>query len=158
MAIELHNVQQVKATLEEGVFLVFCNITDSHGDTYDAVHGYRPEDEAGLGPLIKQWFEDNPDHEVTPYTEPTPEEARANLPDLTARQLRLALLGNAITMSQVTTAILDIPDVIDRDKALVEWEYASNFARAHPLIATVGAALGLTDEQIDTMWVAALSL
>lgn len=46
----------------------------------------------------------------------------------------------------------------DKDKAQIEWEYATTFNRAHPLIATVGAALGLTNDQIDVMWLAAANL
>lgn len=46
----------------------------------------------------------------------------------------------------------------DKDKAQIEWEYATSFNRMHSLIATVGAALGLTDQQIDAMWVAAANL
>ncbi|MBP1884814.1 hypothetical protein J2Z50_003104 [Ensifer mexicanus] len=35
---------------------------------------------------------------------------------------------------------------------------ASNFHRMHTLISSVGAALGLADEQIDAMWSAATNL
>lgn len=46
----------------------------------------------------------------------------------------------------------------DKEKAQIEWEYATTFKRTHPLIATVGAALNLSDVQIDAMWSAAVSL
>jgi hypothetical protein len=42
--------------------------------------------------------------------------------------------------------------------AKIEWEYASQFERDHHLIEQVGASLGLTPEQIDTMWGQALTL
>lgn len=95
---------------------------------------------------------------VEPYEPPTAEELRAGLPTLTARQLRLGLITNGIMPSQVQSAIEAMPPGADREKALVEWEYASSFDRLHPLIATVGAALGLTDAQVDAMWTAAASL
>lgn len=77
---------------------------------------------------------------------------------LTARQLRLGLIDNGISPSDVQAALEALPAGAQREKALVEWEYAATFDRLHPLIATVGAALDLTDKQIDTMWTAAAAL
>src|SRR5690606_28836038 len=79
-------------------------------------------------------------------------------PSLTARQLRLGLVLNGFTLDQVTATIDAIPDEQDRAVAKIEWEYASQFERDHHLIAQVGAALGLSTEQIDTMWQQALTL
>lgn len=80
------------------------------------------------------------------------------LPPLSARQLRLGLVSNGISLSQVEATIDAIENQQDRDVARIEWEYASTFDRHHPLIEQVGGALGLTTEQIDTMWAAALNL
>ena len=99
--------------------------------------------------------------EAPPPPEPeplTPEEIRAAMPPLTARQLRLGLVGGGILPSQVDAAIAAIPDEQARAVAQIEWEYASQFERDHPLIEQVGTALGLTAEQIDTMWQAAMAL
>lgn len=77
--------------------------------------------------------------------DPTPEELRASMPTLTARQLRLALLSR----------LDDVEGIIEAsgDRALqIEWEYATTFERLHPAIVGIGAALGLTPEEIDTMW------
>ncbi|MDI6836125.1 MAG: hypothetical protein QMD99_10470 [Rhizobiaceae bacterium] len=95
---------------------------------------------------------------VAAYIPPTPEEARLNMPPLTARQFRLGLVAAGISPSQVTAAIDAMSAGIEKDKAQIEWEYATTFTRTHALIATVAQVLGLTDEQIDTMWTAALSL
>ncbi len=51
-----------------------------------------------------------------------------------------------------------LPVGSDQDKAQIEWEYATTFNRLHPLIGTVGTALGLSDTQIDALWVAAAAL
>ncbi len=51
-----------------------------------------------------------------------------------------------------------VPAGSDQDKAQIEWEYATTFNRLHPLIGTVGTALGLSDTQIDSLWVAAAAL
>ncbi len=88
----------------------------------------------------------------------SPEEARATMRPLTARQLRLGLLNAGISPSVVTATIGGMPAGPDKDKAQIEWEYATTFNRVHPLIATVGGALGLTDDQIDVMWIAAANL
>jgi len=80
------------------------------------------------------------------------------LSPLTARQLRLGLVGGGILPSQVDTAIAAIEDETARAIAEIDWEYASQFVRDHPLIEQVGTALGLTPEQIDAMWQAALAL
>ncbi|WP_234836062.1 hypothetical protein [Sinorhizobium meliloti] len=95
---------------------------------------------------------------VAPYVPLTTEETRQNMRPLTARQFRLGLVGAGLTPAQVTATIEAMPAGSDKETALIEWEYATTFNRMHPLIATVGAALGLTDEQIDAMWTASLSL
>lgn len=77
---------------------------------------------------------------------------------LTARQLRLGLVLNGLSLDQVAAAIDAIEDPQDRNVARIEWEYASSFERTHPLLESVGAALGLTPGQIDTMWQGALAL
>lgn len=80
------------------------------------------------------------------------------LPPLTASQMRLGLVTNGISLSQVEAAIAAIEDPQDKAVAEIEWEYASQFLRTHPLIEQIGAALGLTPEQIDAMWEAASEL
>jgi hypothetical protein len=40
----------------------------------------------------------------------------------------------------------------------VEWEYAPYIERSHPMLGPLGAALGLTDEQIDEAFVSAAAL
>jgi len=92
---------------------------------------------------------------IPPEVEPLPPEP---LGPLTARQLRLGLVTNGFNLDQVETTIATIEDAQDRAVAQIEWEYASLFERDHPLIAQVGASLGLTVEQIDTMWQQALTL
>jgi hypothetical protein len=79
-------------------------------------------------------------------------------PPLTARQLRLGLIANGISLSAVDTAIANIEDATARASARVEWEYASLFVRAHPLVDQIGAALGLAPAEIDAMWQGASTL
>lgn len=85
-------------------------------------------------------------------------ERASRLMPLTRRQLRLGLLTNGITTSDVEAAIAAIPDQMDRAVAEIEWADASTYERDHPLIEQVGTALGLAPEQIDVMWGGALLL
>ncbi|PRD42329.1 hypothetical protein C5748_16155 [Phyllobacterium phragmitis] len=80
----------------------------------------------------------------------TPEEARAVMPNLTARQLRLGLLSLG-KLEGVSVAIELLPEP-DRSQAQIEWQYATEFRRLHPLIVQLIPGLELTDEQVDTVW------
>jgi len=79
-------------------------------------------------------------------------------PTLTARQLRLALIGAGITLASVEATIGAISDDAERAVARVEWEYSTQYRRDHPLIARIGSALGLQPEMIDNLWMEAAQL
>lgn len=92
---------------------------------------------------------------------PEPEIPTAPLPfpGITATQLRLALLGLGIDNAQVEAAINAMPGTdMQREAARIQWEYATIFLRQHPLVAAIGAALGMTDAQIDEAWLNAATL
>lgn len=161
--IELHGIQAVFATAEEGVLLAQIDCTDQQGIRGVREFASRADDPFGLGPLVRQAIEDwqNDGNEVAPYVappEPTDEELRAAMAPLTARQLRLGLIANGLTLASVQAAVDGISDPTEREIAQVEWEYATTFERTHSLISQIGAALSLTHEQIDTMWEAAIAL
>lgn len=63
-------------------------------------------------------------------------------------QGRMALINGGL-MSQVEAIIAD-PSTPEETK--VAWEYAIQWRRASPLIENLGAALGLTAEQIDDLF------
>jgi hypothetical protein len=89
---------------------------------------------------------------ITPYTEPTltPEERRERMPNLTARQIRLGLLQLG-KLAGVQAAINALPEPA-KSEATIEWDFASEFRRLHPLIVQLIPLLGLTDEQVDPVW------
>ncbi|MBK5571663.1 hypothetical protein AB4Z34_31680 [Ensifer sp. 2YAB10] len=93
-----------------------------------------------------------------PQPVPTPEELRERMPVLTARQLRLGLVAEGRFLVQVDAAINVMPEGAEKEAVKIEWEYATSFRRKHPLIATIGTALGLSDAQIDNLWLAAADL
>jgi hypothetical protein len=158
MVVSLNFVYKVTSTQETGVYVINCNVTDTNGEKFDAVSTVRPEDPYGLTPTLLQWMAENPSFPIDPYQSPTVEQIREAMPSLSARQLRLGLLGNGFTLPQVAAVIEAMPDGPDKDTAQIEWEYATTFNRTHPLIAAVGGSLGLSDEQIDEMWAAAADL
>lgn len=82
----------------------------------------------------------------------TPEEARAIMPPITPRQLRLTLLTIGVTESQVDAALVNDPE------GQIEWKYATYFKRTHPLVDSLGIGFSITPEQIDSLWAYAQDL
>lgn len=80
----------------------------------------------------------------------------SELAPLTARQFRLGLHAKGLLASVQST--IDALDEPERTAAQIEWEYATQIERDHPLVASLADQLDLTDEQIDDMWRAALAL
>lgn len=97
---------------------------------------------------------------IQPYVAPvfSDAELRANMQPLTARQFRLGLISASITLTQVDNAIGAIVDDTERQIAQVEWMYAKTFNRLHPLVVILSATFGLTPEDVDTLWAAAVQL
>lgn len=115
--------------------------------------------EAGFGERIEELapaFVDGEWHQVWTVAEISPEERRAAIRPVTMRQARLALLGAGV-LSGVEPALAAMPSP-QREAAEIEWEYASEVRRDAPLIAAIGGALGLSDEQIDDLFLAAAAL
>lgn len=89
------------------------------------------------------------------FTPPEPEPEP--IPEVVSmRQARLALLGAGL-LSQVDGAI-DQMDEPQQSEARIEWEYATELRRHHPLIVALGAALELDDEAIDALFVQAAGI
>jgi hypothetical protein len=74
---------------------------------------------------------------------------------VSARQIRLWLISNNISLSSVDTAINNMQDQQLKEKTLVEWEFAPYVERNHPMINNLGLSLGLSSEQIDQAFVEA---
>ena len=66
---------------------------------------------------------------------------------ITARQARLALLAAGL-LPQVEAAVSAAGGAV-----AIEWEYATEIERASPLVASIGAALGLTGVAIDALFI-----
>ena len=72
--------------------------------------------------------------------------------EVTMRQARLALLGAGL-LDTVETAILAAGPA-----AKIEWEYAQEVQRASGLVPAMAIALGMTEAQIDALFVTAATL
>jgi hypothetical protein len=100
--------------------------------------------------MLAEWEADG--NVIAPYAEPTltPEEKRERMPRLTARQLRLGLLHLG-KLAEVPVAIAALSEP-ERSQAQIEWDFASEFHRLHPLIVKLIPILGLIDDQVDPVW------
>lgn len=156
--IQLHEVHE---TAEAGVYraLITADI-DGNGANEQIEFGVVPGDLHGIGPAVAAavavWTaEGNP---VAPYVPPSAEVVRASMPALTARQLRLGLIGAGKSLTEVDTAIAAIKDPAERQAVEIEWQYATAFQRLHPLVVSLAGALGFTCEDLDALWTSALEL
>ncbi|NKI61767.1 hypothetical protein HCG46_26065 [Labrenzia sp. PO1] len=131
-----------------------------NGHTETLYTGLRPGDNFGwtikVIEAVQAWR--NAGGVIPEWVPPTPEELREKMPSLTARQFRLGLLQSGRSLSQVETAIAAIADPTEREKAQVEWEYAAEFNRMHPLVVSLSVTLGFTPEDVDTLWQSSLQL
>lgn len=163
----LTQLKEVRATIDSDhyVAVVDYELRDPKTEVVvetvlDAEYGVVPEDTFGMAPqvvlAVADWIAEG--KPIVPYAPPTQAELRAAMPPLSARQLRLGLIANGITLASVQAAVDGISDPTEREIAQVEWEYATTFERTHSLISQIGTAMSLTPEQIDTMWEAAVSL
>lgn len=71
---------------------------------------------------------------------------------VTMRQARLALLASGL-LPTVNAAVAAADDATK-----ITWEFSSEVQRSNPLIATLAAALMLTEEQLDDLFTLAASL
>ncbi len=85
----------------------------------------------------------------------TPEEYRPEMV-VTMRQARLALLS-AGKLSLVNAAIAGLPEG-EKEAAEIQWEYGSEVERLSPLVVGLMPALGMTEEEIDALFVLAGTL
>jgi hypothetical protein len=70
------------------------------------------------------------------------------------KQLELSGFGEAVIME----ALKVIPNELDRRLAYIDLVYRLEYRRDHPRVQEIATLLGLTSEQVDTMWRAAAQL
>lgn len=88
---------------------------------------------------------------------PVPVTLKVEVPsEITMRQARLALLG-AGKLASVSAAIISMPEP-QKSKATIEWEYSSGVLRHNGFVSQLGTVLGLTEQQIDELFILASTL
>jgi len=88
---------------------------------------------------------------------PTPPAPVPQVPAaVTMRQARLALLGAGLLPS-IQTAIDALPEP-QKSAATIEWEYSQEVQRHNGFVSVLAPTLGLTDAQIDALFIAAAAL
>jgi hypothetical protein len=108
----------------------------------DGLHTWEVRDESGTVIGLNQ------SETLTP---PVPE-------SVSARQIRLWLIRQGISLAAVDAAIDGIPDQLQRDSVRVEWDYAPYVERSHPMLAPLAAALGMSEAQVDQAFVEAAGI
>lgn len=88
----------------------------------------------------------------TTFTRPAP--AVVVPESVTRRQARQALLLAGL-LDSVQPAIDAIPDPIERGLVQIDWDDSQEFERHRPTLLMLASALGLTEEQVDTLFIAA---
>lgn len=82
---------------------------------------------------------------------------KATVPQaVTMRQARLALLG-AGRLADVAAAINSLPSP-QKEAAQIEWEYSQEVQRDKPLVLALAPALGLSESQLDALFIAAKAI
>lgn len=72
------------------------------------------------------------------------------------RQARLCLHKHGM-LAGVQPAIDALPEP-DRTAAQIEWDYSSTVERGRGFVLTIAQALGITDEQLDSLFIEAATL
>lgn len=101
------------------------------------------------------WFDPRPSQGGYVDIDDTPAAPVVPL-EVTMRQARLALLEAGL-LSAVTTAIGQLPGGT-QEAAMIEWEYSSTVQRHNGFVAALAPALGLSEAQLDALFIRAQAL
>ncbi len=126
----------------------------ANGATEELVTTLRPGENFGWSIKVMQaaqaWL--NSGGVIPEWVPPTPEEIRASMPTVTARQLRHGLLNINMDEADVEALVAAIPDEEERKRASIDWRTANEYERLHLLVVEISASLGLTPELVDSLW------
>lgn len=82
-------------------------------------------------------------------TEIAPPEPASVPETITQSQMRRWLWTNRTVRDADVRAIIAALPAAQQEPALIEWEYADGIHRVHPLVASLGAALGMDAAALD---------
>lgn len=98
-------------------------------------------------------------YEIVPLTEEELESKyKASIPkSITIRQAREQLIRDGL-FATATIAINSIEDATEKAITQNYWEYSERFERNHPSLIALGTVIGLTEVQLDAMFIEAAKL
>ncbi len=137
-------MQKITITETGQVFGPFHTV-ETTSDRYVCDGAHLPFSVVGEG-VVSGWVGD----------EPLPVAAPVVPVEITMRQARLVLLG-AGKLAAVDTAIAAMPEP-NKSAAEIEWEYSNTVMRHNGFVSALGPMLGLTDAEIDALFVAGAKL
>ncbi|RUR38570.1 hypothetical protein [Vreelandella populi] len=112
-------------------------------------------------PPSDEYPEDEPAPELTPEQQEQRRleqlERWRNSATITPRQARLVLSRHGL-LSGVAAAIAGIEDDQEREIVEIEWEYANSIERSSEWVNTLYAALGLSQEDVDSLFLEAAQI
>jgi hypothetical protein len=82
-------------------------------------------------------------------------EADAIPVSVSMKSARKALILAGIPMATINAAFDAIPDATQKELAKIDWEFSSVVRLDSPLVVSMAGALGLTDAEVDGLFVAA---
>lgn len=134
-----------KITTAAGVFGPFHTV-ETLDDRYRCDGADLPFTVVGEG-VVADWVGPLPVPELPPV--PVPQ-------SVTMRQARLALLGAGL-LDDIDAAINGLPSP-QKEAARIQWEYSQEVQRHHGLVASLAPLMGMTDPQIDALFLEASQL
>lgn len=74
----------------------------------------------------------------------------------TPRQMRIALIKSGISIASIESQIEAIADPVQKEIAKVEWQYALEIRKDHPLVGMLASNLNLTTQQVNDIFTLAV--
>ena len=138
-SVEVHSeegrVKLIKRLEGDRDDIAYAYLTDEEAETYSDLTLVSQEEIEELGDVVKILIPES----------------------ISKRQAKQQLLLEG-KLGQVQEVIDSIPDETERMMAQLYWDESTEFERSHPTLVELGAALGLTEAELDMMFINASKL
>ena len=138
-SVEVHSeegrVKMIRRLEGNNNDIAYAYLTDEEAETYSDLTLVSQEEIEELGDVVKILIPES----------------------ITKRQAKQQLLLEG-KLGQVQEVIDSIPDETERMMAQLYWEDNIEFERSHPTLVELGTALGLTEAELDMMFINASKL
>ena len=138
-SVEVHSqegrVKLIKRLDGESNDIAYAYLTDEEAETYSDLTLVSQEEIEELGDVVKILIPES----------------------ISKRQAKQQLLLDG-KLDQVKEVIDSIPDETERMMAQLYWDESTEFERNHPTLVELGTALGLTEAELDIMFINASKL